>query len=116
MQVCNDFFLYKDLPPGLKEEYTEALAAVEAKMGRKFGDLRNPLLLSVRSGAAASMPGMMDTVLNLGVNDEIVESLVQSTGNPRWAYDTYRRFIQMFSDGKYIRRKCLVNFACIRCL
>jgi len=99
LKVCNDFFLYKDLPPGLKEEYTVALSQVEHKIGRQFGDPANPLLLSVRSGAAASMPGMMDTVLNLGINDEIVESLVQSTGNPRWAYDTYRRFIQMFSDG-----------------
>jgi len=97
-QVCTDFFQYQDFPPGLKEEYIEALKHVEAKIGRKFSDLNNPLLVSVRSGAVASMPGMMDTVLNLGINDEIVESLIKSGGNPRWAYDTYRRFIQMFSD------------------
>ncbi len=97
--MCNEFFQYQDFPPGLKEEYTEALKDVEAKIGRRFGDLRNPLFVSVRSGAAASMPGMMDTVLNLGINDEIVDGIIQSSGNPRWAYDTYRRFIQMFSDG-----------------
>jgi pyruvate,orthophosphate dikinase len=78
------------------------LRDVEAKIGRKFGDLSNPLFLSVRSGAAASMPGMMDTVLNLGINDEIVEAIIQSSENPRWAYDTYRRFIQMFSDGEFV--------------
>ncbi len=75
---------------------------MEAKIGRKFGDLTNPLFLSVRSGAAASMPGMMDTVLNLGINDGIVEAIIKSSGNPRWAYDTYRRFIQMFSDGESV--------------
>jgi len=78
-----------------------ALEAIETKIGRKFGDAADPLLLSVRSGAAQSMPGMMDTVLNLGINDEIVEGMISSSGNARWAYDTYRRFIQMFSDGEF---------------
>jgi len=96
--VCSEFFQHNDFPPGLKEEYLAALNQVEKKIGRKFGDLHNPLLVSVRSGAVASMPGMMDTVLNLGINDDILESLIQSSKNPRWAYDTYRRFIQMFSD------------------
>ena len=67
-------------------------------MGRKLGDIERPLLVSVRSGAPVSMPGMMDTVLNLGINDDIAEALAQQTGNPRWAYDTYRRFIQMFAS------------------
>jgi pyruvate,orthophosphate dikinase len=99
-QVCTDFFHYKDLPPGLKDEYMVALATVEDDIGRKFGDHQDPLLLSVRSGAAQSMPGMMDTVLNLGINDDIVEGMIATSGNARWAYDTYRRFIQMFSDGE----------------
>ncbi|MEG2852858.1 MAG: PEP/pyruvate-binding domain-containing protein, partial [Hydrogenoanaerobacterium sp.] len=64
----------------------------------KFGDVENPLLVSVRSGARASMPGMMDTILNLGLNDEVVEVMAKKTGNPRFAYDSYRRFIQMYSD------------------
>ncbi len=98
--MCSEFFQHNDFPPGLKEEYLAALNQVEKQIGRKFGDLHNPLLVSVRSGAVASMPGMMDTVLNLGINDDILESLIQSSRNPRWAYDTYRRFIQMFSDGK----------------
>lgn len=98
--MCSEFFQHNDFPPGLKEEYFDALKHVEKKIGRKFGDRHNPLLVSVRSGAVASMPGMMDTVLNLGINDDILENLIQTSGNPRWAYDTYRRFIQMFSDGK----------------
>jgi len=97
-KVCTDFFHHKDLPPGLKEEYVVALQEVERQIGRKFGDVHDPLLLSVRSGAAQSMPGMMDTVLNLGINNEIVQGMIATSGNPRWAYDTYRRFIQMFSD------------------
>ena len=67
-------------------------------MGAKFGDSENPLLLSVRSGARASMPGMMDTILNLGLNDETVEGLIRKTNNPRFAYDSYRRFVQMYGD------------------
>ena len=75
-----------------------ALASVEEMYGKKFGDNNNPLLVSVRSGARASMPGMMDTILNLGINDIAVEGLAKLTGNPRFAYDSYRRFIQMFAD------------------
>ena len=79
----------------------KALADVEKEMGRRFADENEmPLLLSVRSGAVASMPGMMDTILNLGLNDKIVDNLIKITNNPRWVYDTYRRFIQMFSNGK----------------
>ena len=76
----------------------EGVAWMEKENGKKFGDLKNPLLVSVRSGARASMPGMMDTILNLGLNDEAVEGFAKKTGNPRFAYDSYRRFIQMFSD------------------
>jgi pyruvate,orthophosphate dikinase len=76
----------------------EAITKMEAVTGKKFGDKENPLLVSVRSGARASMPGMMDTILNLGLNEEVVEVLAAKSGNPRWAWDCYRRFIQMFSD------------------
>ena len=79
-------------------ERTENIAKMEAITGKKFGDKENPLLVSVRSGARASMPGMMDTILNLGLNEEVVEVLAAKSGNPRWAWDCYRRFIQMFSD------------------
>ncbi|MDO4730631.1 MAG: pyruvate, phosphate dikinase [Clostridia bacterium] len=82
----------------IEEEIYKNLAEMEKITGKKFGDASNPLLVSVRSGARASMPGMMDTILNLGLNDTVVESLAQITGNPRFAYDSYRRFIQMFSD------------------
>ena len=78
-------------------EVMEHIKGLEALSGKKFGDLENPLLVSVRSGARASMPGMMDTILNLGLNDEVVESFAKKTGNPRFAYDSYRRFIQMYS-------------------
>ena len=79
-------------------EVMEHIKSLEKISGKKFGDLENPLLVSVRSGARASMPGMMDTILNLGLNDEVVESFAKKTGNPRFAYDSYRRFIQMYSD------------------
>jgi pyruvate,orthophosphate dikinase len=82
----------------IKEEVENAVAFVENIMGTKFGDLENPLLLSVRSGARASMPGMMDTVLNLGMNDKAVEGLAKKTGNERFAWDSYRRFVQMYGD------------------
>ena len=85
-------------PEGLDDEVSEHLAALEAAVGKTLGDAENPLLVSVRSGAKFSMPGMMDTVLNLGLNDRSVEGLAQRTGNPRFAYDSYRRFIQMFGD------------------
>ena len=82
----------------IEEQIYAGLAELEKQAGKKFGDFDNPLLVSVRSGARASMPGMMDTILNLGLNDTVVEGLAQKTGNPRFAYDSYRRFVQMFSD------------------
>ncbi len=86
------------LPDGLKEDAEAALAEIGTAVGAKFGDLDSPLLVSVRSGARASMPGMMDTILNLGLNDETVKGLVAKSGNARFAYDSYRRFIQMYAD------------------
>lgn len=86
------------LPSGLKEEILKHMRALEQRMGRKFGDVENPLLVSVRSGAPVSMPGMMDTILNLGLNDETVKGLIKQTGDERFAYDAYRRLIQMFGD------------------
>ena len=85
-------------PADLNDQVEAALAAVEAEVGTKFGDAENPLLVSVRSGARASMPGMMDTVLNLGLNDTTVEGLATKSGDARFAFDSYRRFIQMYSD------------------
>ena len=82
----------------IKAEIMEYVARMEVITGKKFGDLRNPLLVSVRSGARASMPGMMDTILNLGLNEDVVEVMAAKSGNPRWAWDCYRRFIQMYSD------------------
>jgi len=97
--TCRDFFESGNKLPGLLEqEYRVALDLVEKKMGARFGDPENPLLFSVRSGASVSMPGMMNTILNLGLNDEIAEGLAIKTNNPRFAYDSYRRFIQMFAD------------------
>ncbi len=88
----------KVLSDDIKGQVDEAIAKLEAKCGKKFGDVNNPLLVSVRSGSRASMPGMMDTVLNLGLNDVSVEALAKNTGNKRFAYDSYRRFIMMFAD------------------
>ncbi len=82
----------------IQAEIMEYIGKMEEICGKKFGDLENPLLVSVRSGARASMPGMMDTILNLGLNEEVVEVMAKKSGNPRWAYDCYRRFIQMYSD------------------
>ena len=82
----------------IQAEIMEYIEKMEAITGKKFGDLENPLLVSVRSGARASMPGMMDTILNLGLNEEVVEVMARKSGNPRWAWDCYRRFIQMYSD------------------
>jgi pyruvate,orthophosphate dikinase len=97
--VCTYFYENeKTYPPELKEAVAENLARVEASVGRKFGDRDQPLLVSVRSGARASMPGMMDTILNLGLNDETVQGLAKSSGDERFALDSYRRFIQMYSD------------------
>jgi len=88
----------KEFPKGLKEQIDANLARLEKEMDARFNDKKNPLLVSVRSGAASSMPGMMDTILNLGINDSVVESLIKKAGNERFAWDTYRRFIQMFGD------------------
>lgn len=98
-EACNEFNArQKEFPPGLEKQIEDALKALEEKVGKRFGDLKNPLLVSVRSGAAISMPGMMDTVLNLGLNDDTVIALAEATQDERFAYDCYRRFIQMFSD------------------
>ncbi|NHN36305.1 pyruvate, phosphate dikinase [Pseudomaricurvus alcaniphilus] len=97
--TCREFFEAGNrLPNLLEQEYRVALDLVEKKMGARFGDPDNPLLFSVRSGAPVSMPGMMNTILNLGLNDEIAAGLARKTDNPRFAYDCYRRFIQMFAD------------------
>ena len=96
-EACNAFYAAgKQLPAGLWDQALAALKNVEAESGKRFGDQANPLLLSVRSGAKFSMPGMMDTVLNLGLNDEVVAGLAALTGNERFAYDAYRRFVQLF--------------------
>ena len=98
--VCNEYYEVgkEKMVELLKEEVLAALAHVENLMNSKFGDIENPLLVSVRSGARASMPGMMDTILNLGLNDKVVEGLVAKTGNPRFVWDSYRRFVQMYGD------------------
>lgn len=98
-EVCRDYYQNNQkYPATLKKEVDTNLKKLEAATGKKFGDLKNPLLVSVRSGAAASMPGMMDTILNLGLNEEVVKSIAETTGNPRFAWDSYRRFIQMYSN------------------
>jgi pyruvate,orthophosphate dikinase len=98
-EACTDYYNNgKQISDEIKEQIFTALAELEKLQGKTFGDTEDPLLVSVRSGARASMPGMMDTILNLGLNDEAVEGFAKKTGNPRFAYDSYRRFIQMFSD------------------
>ena len=98
-EVCTWYYAHgESYPDDLADEVEAALAAIEREVGARFGDAENPLLVSVRSGARVSMPGMMDTVLNLGLNDETVEGLAARTGDERFAYDSYRRFIQMYSD------------------
>ena len=98
-EVCTYYYEHDgQYPEGLEEEVSDNLRKVEEMMGARFGDTENPLLVSVRSGARVSMPGMMDTVLNLGLNDETVEGLIARTQNPRMAYDSYRRFVQMYSN------------------
>ena len=97
-EACNEFYAVgKEFPAGMVEELQEKITLLEAKSGKKFGSEENPLLLSVRSGAVFSMPGMMDTILNLGLNDKTVEAMIKATQNERFALDCYRRFIQMFS-------------------
>ena len=98
-EACTQY--YEDgrqINPDIQAEIMEYISKMEKICGKKFGDKENPLLVSVRSGARASMPGMMDTILNLGLNEEVVEVLAKKSGNPRWAWDCYRRFIQMYSD------------------
>src|SRR5882762_9593050 len=98
-EVCSYYYAHgKTYPPELKGEVEAALIQAGRIAGKVFGDPENPLLVSVRSGARASMPGMMDTVLNLGLNDVTVEALAKSSGDRRFAYDSYRRFITMYSD------------------
>ena len=98
-EACTDYYNNgRTISEDIQQQIFTALADLEKKQGKKFGDTENPLLVSVRSGARASMPGMMDTILNLGLNDVAVEGFAKKTGNPRFAYDSYRRFIQMFSD------------------
>src|SRR5216110_348302 len=96
-EACRAYYAAKGhFPRGMWEQTTTALKKMEAQSGKRFGDPRNPLLVSVRSGAKFSMPGMMDTVLNLGLNEETLPGLVALTGNERFGWDAYRRFIQMF--------------------
>ena len=98
-EACTDYYANEEqIREEIQTQIFEAVGWLEQVNGKKFGDNANPLLVSVRSGARASMPGMMDTILNLGLNDEAVEGFAEKTGNPRFAYDSYRRFIQMFSD------------------
>ena len=98
-EACTQYYEDgKQINEEIKSQIFEYLTRLEEQAGKKFGDVNNPLLVSVRSGARASMPGMMDTILNLGLNEEVVEGIARLTNNPRFAYDSYRRFIQMFSD------------------
>jgi len=98
-EACTQY--YEDgrkINDGIMAEIEEYIVKMEEITGKKFGDMENPLLVSVRSGARASMPGMMDTILNLGLNEDVVNAIAEKSGNPRWAWDCYRRFIQMYSD------------------
>ena len=98
-EACTQYYEDgKQINPEIQGQIMEYIEKMEQITGKKFGDLENPLLVSVRSGARASMPGMMDTILNLGLNEEVVEVMAKKSGNPRWAWDCYRRFIQMYSD------------------
>ena len=98
-EACTQYYEDgKTIAPEIESEIMEYVSKLEQIAGKKFGDKENPLLVSVRSGARASMPGMMDTILNLGLNEEVVQVLAAKSGNPRWAWDCYRRFIQMYSD------------------
>ncbi len=98
-EACTQYYEDgKQINADIMAQIMEYITKMEEVTGKKFGDLKNPLLVSVRSGARASMPGMMDTILNLGLNEDVVEYMAKASGNPRWAYDCYRRFIQMYSD------------------
>ena len=98
-EACTQYYEDgREINDDIQKQINEYIVKMEEITGKKFGDKENPLLVSVRSGARASMPGMMDTILNLGLNEEVVETLAEKSGNPRWAWDCYRRFIQMYSD------------------
>ncbi|MEG1270946.1 MAG: PEP/pyruvate-binding domain-containing protein, partial [Ruthenibacterium sp.] len=98
-EACTQYYAdERQINDDIKAQIFTGMKEMEKITGKKFGDAKNPLLVSVRSGARASMPGMMDTILNLGLNDEVVEGLAAFTGNARFAYDSYRRFVQMYSD------------------
>ena len=98
-EVCTAYYENNQAyPDSLQDEVNQALQTLEQRMDKKFGGSENPLLVSVRSGARASMPGMMDTVLNLGLNDQTVQGVIRQSNDPRFAYDSYRRFIQMYAD------------------
>src|SRR6476469_1251900 len=96
--ACRAYMRERTLPPGLEDEVDEHVRRLEKRTGKRFGSSDDPLLVSVRSGAAVSMPGMMDTILNLGLNDDATAGLAAATGNRRFAYDSYRRLIQMFGE------------------
>ena len=98
-EACTQYYADgREINEEIKADIFKYMGILEEQTGKKFGDIQNPLLVSVRSGARQSMPGMMDTILNLGLNDQAVEGLAKKTDNPRFAYDCYRRFIQMYSD------------------
>ena len=98
-EACTQYYEDgREINEEIQGQINEYIGKMEEITGKKFGDAENPLLVSVRSGARASMPGMMDTILNLGLNETVVEVLAKKSGNPRWAWDCYRRFIQMYSD------------------
>ena len=110
-EVCTYYYEHKrSYPSVLRGQMEAGITTIEKQTGRKFGDAKDPLLVSVRSGARDSMPGMMDTILNLGLNDETVEALSKKTGNPRFAWDCYRRFVQMYGDvGKSLPERSLTS-------
>ena len=98
-EACTQYYEDgREINAEIQGQINEYIVKMEEITGKKFGDIENPLLVSVRSGARASMPGMMDTILNLGLNEQVVNVLAEKSGNPRWAWDCYRRFIQMYSD------------------
>ena len=97
-EACNDYYKNNGISAEIQAEIASHLKALEKETGKELGSKENPLLVSVRSGAPVSMPGMMDTVLNLGMNEDVLQSLIKKSGNKRWAYDSYRRFIEMFAD------------------
>ena len=97
-EACLSYQSENQINDSIKSQILDSLNKLQEVTGKKLGDDKNPLLVSVRSGAAVSMPGMMDTVLNLGMNDQVVETIAELTNNPRFAWDSYRRFIEMYSD------------------